>query len=125
MCVVLPLARETCWAEKVFSHTILHALGGVWGLGGAGSCALVALQLGDVSVDVLQVGTVVELFWLPRQLRSGSHRCYPKSFPVHPDRKETLCSTAPSHALNQWYETWGTRKHLTGYIKLEGRDIVA
>jgi hypothetical protein len=33
----------------------------------AGSCALVAPRLGDVSVDVLQVGTGVELFWLPRQ----------------------------------------------------------
>jgi hypothetical protein len=63
------------------------AAGGMMG-GMCGSCALVALWLSDVSVRVLQVGTEVELFWLPRQPEVWqSHRCYLKSFPVHPDRK--------------------------------------
>ena len=50
----------------------------------AGVYALVALHTYDVSVHVLQVGTGVQLFWLPRQPTS---QMLPKLFSEYPDSK--------------------------------------
>jgi hypothetical protein len=34
--------------------------------------------------------------------------------------------TAPAmHLIGQWYSTWGTRRHLRGYVKLKNIYIIS